>query len=211
MFDNYRRYSLGTKYPKIELFYKKGIPGFINGDFQYNAFEINIWDFFTTASLGGTSYTIRAGKIFGTLPTLLLESPRGNETYFMNHNSFNLMNEYEFVNDTYAELMLTHSFYGFFFNKIPYINRLKLREIATFKLAYGGLSDNNVEMNDYLKDRAPYYIGNTSMAGKPYMEAGVGIENIFKLVRVDAIWRLTYRNNPLAPNFGVRVGVNLDI
>jgi hypothetical protein len=43
------------------------------------------------------------------------------------------------------------------------------------------------------------------------MEAGVGIENIFKLIRVDAYWRLTYRNNPLAPNFGVRLGVNLDI
>lgn len=211
MFDNYRRYSLGTKYPKIELYYKRGINDFLNGDFNYQALEINVWDYATFASFGGTTYTIRAGKIFGTLPTLLLQTPRGNETYFMNHSNFNLMNEYEFVNDTYAEVMITQSFFGFFLNKIPYVNRLKLREVATFKLAYGSLSTANQEMNDFAKDLAPYYIGNTSMAAKPYMEAGVGIENIFKLVRVDAIWRLTYRNNPLAPNFGVRVGVNLDI
>lgn len=211
MFDNYRRYSLGTQYPKLELFYKQGITDLLGGGFNYRSVEINVWDYFTTASFGGTSYTMRAGKIFGTLPTLLLQTPRGNETYFMNHNNFNLMNEYEFVNDTYAELMVTHSFYGFFLNKIPYVNRLKLREVATFKLAYGSLSERNQQMNDFEKNAPPFYIGNTSMAGKPYMEAGVGIENIFKLVRVDAIWRLTYRNNPLAPNFGVRVGVNLDI
>lgn len=211
MFDNYRRYSLGTKYPKLELYYRIGIPDLMESDFRYTAFEVNIWDFFTLGSIGGTSYTLKAGKIFGTLPTLLLETPPGNETYFMNHANFNLMNEYEFVNDTYAELFLTHSFYGFFLNKIPYVNKLKLREVATFKLAYGSLSDANVELNDYLKNSAPYYIGNTSMTNLPYMEAGIGVENIFKLIRVDAIWRLTYRNNPLAPNFGVRLGVNLDI
>lgn len=211
MFDNYRRYSLGTKYPKLEIYYRIGIPDLMESDFRYTGIEVNIWDFFTTGSIGGTSYTLKAGKIFGTLPTLLLETPPGNETYFMNHANFNLMNEYEFVNDTYAELFLTHSFYGFFLNKVPYVNKLKLREVATFKLAYGGLSDANAAMNDHLKDVAPYYIGNTSMTNKPYMEAGIGVENIFKLIRVDAIWRLTYRNNPLAPNFGVRLGVNLDI
>ncbi len=212
MFDNYRRYSLGTKYPKLEIYYRTGLKDFMGAGFTYNAFEVNIWDFFTWGSFGGTSYTVKAGKIFGTLPTLLLETPPGNETYFMNHNNFNLMNEYEFVNDAYAELFLTHSFYGFFLNKIPYVNKLKLREVATFKLAYGQLSDANVAMNDYMKNTAPYYIGNGSVrSDKPYMEAGIGVENIFKLIRVDAIWRLTYRNNPYAPNFGVRLGVNLDI
>lgn len=211
LFDNYRRYSLGTKYPKLEMYYRTGLKNFAGGHFNYNAFEIDIWDFFTLGSIGGTSYTIKAGKIFGTLPTLLLETPPGNETYFMNHNTFNLMNEYEFVNDTYAELFLTHSFYGFFLNKIPYVNKLKLREIATFKMAYGTMTEANREANAYLKNTEPFYIGNGGTGNKPYMEAGVGIENIFKLIRVDAIWRLTYRNNPLAPNFGVRLGVNLDI
>ena len=211
LFDNYRRYSLGTNYPVINFHYKMGIPDIGSSDFKYTALEFSIDDYFLLGSFGATDYSIKAGKVYGNLPTLLLESPPGNETYFMNHGNFNLMNEYEFVMDTYAELFLTHSFHGFFLNKIPLIQKLKLREVATFKMVYGKLSADNTAANNYLKNVEPFYIGNTAPSPKPYMEAGIGVENIFKLIRVDAIWRLSYRNNPLAPNFGVRVGVSLDI
>ena len=211
LFDNYRRYSLGTSYPVINFHYKVGIPDVGSSDFKYTAFEFSIDDYFLLGSFGATDYSIKAGKVYGNLPTLLLESPPGNETYFMNHGNFNLMNEYEFVMDTYAELFLTHSFHGFFLNKIPLIQKLKLREVATFKMVYGKLSADNAAANNYLKNVEPFYIGNAAPSPKPYMEAGIGVENIFKLIRVDAIWRLSYRNNPLAPNFGVRVGVSLDI
>lgn len=211
LFDNYRRYSLGTNYPVFTFHYKMGIPDFGGSDFNYKSIELTLEDYFLLGSFGSTTYSIKAGKVFGTLPTLLLESPPGNETYFMNHGNFNLMNEYEFVMDNYAELFLTHSFHGFFLNKIPLIQKLKLREVATFKMVYGTLSESNRIANDYLKNTEPFYIGNTAPSPNPYMEAGIGVENIFKLIRVDAIWRLTYRNNPLAPNFGVRVGVSLDI
>jgi len=211
LFDNYRRYSLGTNYPVINFHYKMGIPDIGSSDFKYTALEFSIDDYFLLGSFGATDYSIKAGKVYGNLPTLLLESPPGNETYFMNHGNFNLMNEYEFVMDTYAELFLTHSFHGFFLNKIPLIQKLKLREVATFKMVYGKLSADNTAANNYLKNVEPFYIGNAAPSPKPYMEAGIGVENIFKLIRVDAIWRLSYRNNPLAPNFGVRVGVSLDI
>jgi hypothetical protein len=211
LFDNYRRYSLGTSYPVFTFHYKMGIPDLGGSDFNYKSFQVSLEDYFLLGSFGGTTYSIKAGKVYGILPTLLLESPPGNETYFMNHGSFNLMNEYEFVMDSYAELFLTHSFHGFFLNKIPLIQKLKLREVATFKMVYGSLSENNTETNNYNNGAAPYYIGNTAPFPIPYMEAGIGVENIFKLVRVDAIWRLSYRNNPLAPNFGVRLGVSLDI
>lgn len=211
LFDNYRRYSLGTNYPVLKFHYKIGVPNISGSDFSYTSLEFSIEDYFLLGSIGGTTYSIKAGKTNGALPTLLLASPPGNETYFMNHGNFNLMNEYEFVMDTYAELFLTHSFYGFFLNKIPLIQKLKLREVATFKMVYGSLSDNNYATNNYLKETEPFFIGNTAPNKTPYMEAGIGVENIFKLLRVDAIWRLTYRDNPLAPNFGVRLGVSLDI
>ena len=211
LFDNYRRYSIGTNYPVLSLHYKTGIPDFSGSDFNYRSLEFSVEDYFLLGSFGGTTYSIKAGKIFGTLPTLLLESPPGNETYFMNHGNFNLMNEYEFVMDAYAELFVTHSFHGFFLNKVPLVQKLKLREVATFKMVYGELSESNAYANNYLKNTAPFFIGNNAPTSVPYMEAGIGVENIFKLLRVDAIWRLTYRNNPLAPNFGVRLGVSLDI
>ncbi|MFI5171564.1 MAG: DUF5686 family protein [Chitinophagales bacterium] len=211
LFDNYRRYSIGTKYPVLKFNYRMGIPDLAASDFTYHAFEISLEDYFTMATFGGITYSIKTGKIVGTLPTLLLESPPGNETYFFNHGTFNLMNEYEFVMDSYAELFLTYSMWGLLLNKIPLIQKLKWREVATFKMVYGELSEANRAANNYLKETDPYFIGNSAPGPIPYMEAGVGVENVFKLFRVDAIWRLTHRDNPLAPNFGVRVGVSLDI
>ena len=39
---------------------------------------------------------------------------------------------------------------------------------------------------------------------KPYYEAGAGIENIFKLFRIDAIWRFSYLDHPHTSPFGIR-------
>lgn len=211
LFENFRRYSIGTKYPVLKFNYRRGIPDLDGSDFNYQALELSIEDYFTFGTFGGITYSMKSGKIYGTLPTLLLEAPPGNETYFLNHGTFNLMNEYEFVMDTYAELFLTYSLWGLLLNKVPLVQKLKLREVATFKMVYGQLSEANQNTNNYLKELPPFYIGNSAPFPLPYMEAGIGLENIFKIIRVDAIWRLTYRHNPLAPNFGVRMAVSLDV
>jgi hypothetical protein len=39
------------------------------------------------------------------------------------------------------------------------------------------------------------------------MEASVGIENILKVFQVEAVWRLSYLDNPQARRFGIRAGV----
>jgi len=39
-------------------------------------------------------------------------------------------------------------------------------------------------------------VGSQMLDKTPYMEASVGIENIFKILRIDYVWRLSYRNNP---------------
>ena len=104
LFDNYRRYSIGTKYPVFTFNYKMGVDGLFEGDFNYRTFEFTIKDYFTMGSIGGTTVSIKSGKIFGTLPTLLLESPPGNETYFMNHGTFNLMNTNITTSDTTTQL-----------------------------------------------------------------------------------------------------------
>ena len=45
---------------------------------------------------------------------------------------------------------------------------------------------------------------------KPYVEVGAGIENILKIFRVDALWRLSYLNNPDVVPFGVRVTFQIE-
>jgi hypothetical protein len=39
------------------------------------------------------------------------------------------------------------------------------------------------------------------------MEAGAGIENIFKVLRLDVVKRLTYLDHPNAPTWGIRTRV----
>jgi hypothetical protein len=50
-----------------------------------------------------------------------------------------------------------------------------------------------------------------SPSGLPYIEAGVGLENIFKLIRIDGMWRVTYTGNKAVPNFAIKIGFNIVI
>jgi hypothetical protein len=70
---------------------------------------------------------------------------------------------------------------------------LKWREVIHGKAIWGELSEANKNYSVLPE--------NSSELGKPYYEAGVAIENIFKVIRVDAIWRLTHLDNPDADRF----------
>ncbi len=203
--DDFDRISLGTKHPIFYFRYRMGLKNILNSGFSYNRIDLLLTDEYAIKPLGTLHMDISAGKIFGTLPTQLLEIFQGNETYFYNDYAFNLMNEYEFVSDMYITISLRHHLEGFFFNKIPVFRKLKWREVIGIKAAWGTLSDANKEANRYNFSIAPYPI--------PYMEASAGIENIFKIFRVDAVFRLTHRNRPAylqTANWGIRVGIAID-
>ena len=128
--------------------------------------------------------------------------------------SFNMMNYYEFVSDQYVSLIYIHHFNGFFLNKFPLLKRLKWRELVWWKGVMGSVKDSNVAMMKLPVDDK----GNPTMFSfdrdnngeyKPYMEAGIGVENIFKLLRIDAIWRLTYLDNPDISKFGIRASLQI--
>jgi Family of unknown function (DUF5686)/CarboxypepD_reg-like domain len=197
----FERISLGSKKPIVELTYTGGIKGVIKGGFNYHRLDFRIRDKFSVNPLGTMYYDVFAGKVFGQLPYLLLYVPQGNETYFFNTFAFNMMNEYEFAADQYVSVFLRHYFEGFFFNKIPGIRKLKLRELITLKATMGGMSTANRSANSLNAFIVPNRV--------PYVEVGAGIENILKLFRVDFIWRLTYRNNPYVGNFGIRAGMSV--
>ena len=46
--------------------------------------------------------------------------------------------------------------------------------------------------------------GSYTLGKAPYMEASIGIENIFKFLRLDYVWRLNYRDHPGIQTKGVR-------
>lgn len=200
---DFTRTSLGTKYPVLQVNFATSLKNVYESQYEYQKLVVKIDDRIRLIPLlGYTDYTIEAGRFWGRAPYPLLELHGGNATYIYDYMAYNMMNYYEFVSDEYASLWLFHHFEGLFLNKIPLLRKLKWREVVTYKILFGSVSD---------KNRKELIFPNTlySLNAKPYHEVSVGIENMFKLFRVDAFWRLSYRELPNAPKFGIKAGFQL--
>jgi hypothetical protein len=197
------RVTLKSQYPIILINYRWGIPNIFSNDYGYQKLNIGIQQWFNLGTLGWSKYVVDWGKIWGTLPYPLLKIHDGNQTFLYDDYASNLMLYYEFVSDNYINFFFTHHFDGLFFNRIPLLRKLKWREVAHFRGVYGSLSDANLNYSEFPENMRP--LGKT-----PYLEAGGGIENIFKIFRIDAVWRLTHLNdaeNPNATNFAIFASV----
>jgi len=204
------RTQLFNKHPIFLLKLNAGLKDVLSGDYAYQSASLNVVKRFYLSFLGVTRMDFEAGKIWGNgVPYFLLHMPRANQTYTYRTNSFNMMNYQEFVSDEYALLMLEHNFNGWLFNKIPLLRKLKLREAITFKAIYGRLTDSNnpekhPEYIQFLNDEQDRRVTYT-LQDEPYIEAGIGVGNIFKVLRFDLVRRFNYLDNPEVPSmFGVK-------
>ena len=206
----YTRGSLGSNYPIVTLSYTKGIKvnaGILKSDFNYSKWNLNIQHDFTDGRIGQLSYTINAGLTNGVLPIVLLNVPNGNDTYYNDIYAFNNMNRYEFATDKFVSLFVQQSFGSFPFKYVPFLKRVKWRSLVTFKGVLGDMSETNKIANGYYDSTANFHF--TIPDRIPYMEAGVGIDNIFHLIRIDGVWRLNYLKNPGVPKFGIKASLEL--
>ena len=176
--------------PQFTFRYIRGINGLIGSDLTYDKYYLNISQIKNIGLLGRMNYSFSLGWTPDAVPYPLLENHLGNQTFFLNYSSFNLMNFFEFTSDKYSSLNLEHHFDGLLFNRIPLLKRFKLREVASAKILFGEVSDKNY---DIIPDN---YLKFTRLSiDKPYAEISYGIENILKIVRIDFIHRLTYLDN----------------
>ena len=206
--QHYRRGSLGSYYPIITLTYTKGIKvdnGILKSDFNFSKWNLYLEHNFPDGRIGNLSYILDVGYTNGVLPIILLNVLKGNDTYYYNKYAFNNMNRYEFVTDKYISLSVQQSFGSFPFKYVPLMKRLKWRSLITFKGVTGGMSETNKIANGYYD---PSINPNFTVPDKkPYVETGVGIDNILHVLRIDGLWRLTYLDNPNTPRFGIRVSI----
>ena len=204
--------SLGSKYPILTLSGTAGLKGVLPHGHEYYRADASVYYKPELPPIGYSEITIQAGKIWGQVPYPLLKLHEGNGTYFYDPYAFACMDYYEFASDRWVAGFFEHHFNGFFLGRIPLLKRLKWREVLICKGVWGRLSDRN---NGSLPgtDAPLLFPRGMGSVSKPYFEAGFGIENIFRLVRIDCIWRLTHRDanayGEKPQNFSVNIGIQL--
>ena len=121
--------------------------------FFYNATQLTAEKRFWFSSFGHLDARIQTGMVWNKVPFTKLYSPTTSTSIFLGKNAFNLMQPMEFIMDEYVALYATYFFKGWILNRIPGINRLKLRGVISFSGIYGGLTDKN----------NPYIAGNEGL------------------------------------------------
>jgi hypothetical protein len=199
---NYR-YPITLDAPIITLKHTMARKGILGTDHNYNRTEIGLRKRFWFSPFGYIDLFGQAGKVWDRVPYPLLHIPNANLSYSIEWESFPLMDPMEFIHDRYVSWEATYYLNGWLFNRLPLIKKMQLREVVSFRGWYGDLSDKN---NPYKNGEGLYrFPDNTYMMGdKPYMEIGAGVENIFKLIRIDYVWRLSYRDHLYTPKSGLR-------
>ena len=201
--------SLGSKYPVVTLSAAIGIPGLLPGASEYYRFEGGIRYRPELPPIGYSTITVRGGHIVGTVPYPLLKLHEGNGTYFYDPYAFSCMDYYEFASDSWVAWFYEHHFNGLLLGRLPLIKKLRWREVLVFKGVWGTLSRRNDGSRPGSGAPLLFPAGMSSVS-TPYLEAGFGVENIFRLLRIDCIWRLTHRE-PVAGEEVQRFAVNLGV
>lgn len=202
----FERVHLGGPFPIFNLYLTMGMKDALGADNEYYKVDLSVEHTVEIPPLGNFYYLLSAGKLFGKVPYPLLHLHEGNETYAFDPYAFNMMNYYEFTSDQYVSLFVEHHFNGLILNRIPLFRKLKWRTVVSGKGLIGSLSDKNngALANSDAKMLFPQGLSDVS---EPYFEASVGIENIFKFIRIDAMWRLNHlEDNPYQDfeDFGIR-------
>lgn len=205
-----QRISLDTeRWPVITARYTLGVNNLLGGDFQYHRIDGSVKQNLIMGFLGTSRVDLRGGYIFNQLPYPLLQVHIGNESPFYTTAAFNTMNFFEFVSDQYVSMRYQHQFEGFILNRIPLMKKLKWRLVGSANAVWGNVREENNDIIAETDNEGNPIPGFGFFDDRPFIELGYGIENIFKIARIDAFHRLTYLENPNVSNFRIKVSFQL--
>lgn len=208
------RTTIHSKYPILNLQIREGRKGVANGSYSFTNINTSIEKRLYLSQLGYADVTLLGSFLIGKIPFPLLNISPANESIAYDPDAYNKMYYLEFVSDHYAGINFTQSFNGFFLNKTPLVKHLKWREYLSFKALYGGLRNENNPL--YTKNLYDFPAGTNGANGTyafgnlPYLEAGAGIGNIFKVLRIDIIKRFNYLDHPGITPYGIKFSFSPD-
>ena len=193
--------------------------------FIYNRTEFMFDKRFWLSAFGHIDLRVETGMTWQKVPFTKLYMPPTGSSIFFSTSAFNQMKTMEFLMDGYVSLFASYYLKGWIINRIPGLNRLKIRGVIGVSAIYGGLTKKN---NPFLEtgnglyelphtpwekdangkdniqaafDNNGYikdgYISCSPIGKLPYIEINAGIENIFKFIRIDYIRRITYNDYEL--------------
>ena len=180
--------SLRRDAPTITLSHTMSL---IDGTTLFHRTDFSAEKRFWLSSFGHIDAKLVSGVVWNRAPYPRLYIPSGNSGLFISSSAFNSMTPMEFIMDQWVAFYATYHLKGWILNRIPLINKLRFREVVGFNILYGGLSTKNDPMNDPT-GLYRFPTGTKPFGTTPYMEYSIGIENIFKFLRVDYVRRLSY-------------------
>ena len=208
-----RRLPINLDSPVFTLGHTMGFKGLLGGDYSYNLTQLSIYKRFWLKSWGKVDCLVKGGIQWDQVPFPLLVAPETNLSYILQDYTFMLVNNMEFLNDRYAAAIISWDLNGKIFNRIPLLKRLKWREWLSVRCFWGQLTDKN---NPYLPQNAGSDVlmhfpeGSYILDSKrPYWEVSAGIHNIFKIIHVEYVRRLSYLDLPTAHKQGVRFMIRM--
>ena len=208
-----RRLKINLDAPVFSIGHTLGVKGFLGGDYRYNFTEASIYKRFWMNSWGKIDCYLKGGIQWNQVPYPLLIMPETNLSYIIQDETFELIDNMEFLNDRFASFYISWDFNGKIFNRIPLLKKLKWREYVGFRCLWGELTDKN---NPFLEQNAQSDVLMMFPSGcrvmdpkKPYYELSLGIHNIFKLIHVEYVRRLNYTDYPGVHKDGIRFMVRM--
>lgn len=203
-----RRVPINLDAPEFMVSHTMGLKNVLGGDYKYNLTEAAIYKRFWLNSWGKVDTYLKAGAQWNRVPFPLLIMPAANLSYIVEDESFNLINNMEFLNDRFASLDIGWDLNGKIFNRVPLLKKLKWREFLGVKCLWGKLTDKN---NPTLAQNAGSDVLMQFPEGcyvmdpkRPYVELIAGVHNIFKFLHVEYVHRCNYSYLPTSHRNGVR-------
>ncbi len=203
-----RRLPINLDAPVFSIGHTFGVDGLFGGQYTYNYSEVGIYKRFWMKSWGKIDCYLKGGAQWNKVPFPLLIMPAANLSYIIEDETFNLINNMEFLNDRFASVDVSWDMNGKIFNRIPLFKKLKWREYIGAKMLWGSLTDkNNPFLQQNANDSQLFQFPETSYVmnnKRPYVEIIAGVHNIFKILHVEYVRRLNYLDLPTAQKQGIR-------
>ena len=197
------RVSLGTEWPIVTATMTKAVPGLAGSQYNYTRMTLSADDKIRLGLWGRLEWFSEAGIYTGSAPFPFLEVVPAAGIVLYSQDAFNLLNFYEIIADRWWRSAAEWHAEGLIFNFIPWLRRLKFREVIGGKLLLGSASTRH--------ETLMVLPASTQWLNAPYCELNAGIENILGFLRLDYVMRLDNPSDPERPTSGFRVGFSVEL